>query len=65
MSSAGGATTYDDHGATAGLLEVRDLAFAYPDGRQVLYGVDLTVTPGERVAILGPTAPARRPWCCT
>jgi len=39
---------------TAGLLEVRDLAFAYPDGRQVLYGVDLTVTPGERVAILGP-----------
>jgi len=37
-----------------GLLEVHDLAFAYPDGRQVLYAVDLTVTPGERVAILGP-----------
>jgi cobalt/nickel transport system ATP-binding protein len=37
-----------------GLLEVQDLAFAYPDGRQVLYGVNLTVTPGERVAILGP-----------
>ncbi len=38
----------------AGTLEVRSLAFAYPDGRQVLYGVDLSVAPGERVAILGP-----------
>ena len=37
-----------------GRLEVRDLAFAYPDGRQVLFGVNLTVAPGERVAILGP-----------
>ncbi|WP_420121222.1 energy-coupling factor ABC transporter ATP-binding protein [Nakamurella sp.] len=37
-----------------GLLEVSDLAFAYPDGRQVLFGVNLTVRPGERVAILGP-----------
>ena len=54
MSSAGADTTRDDHGATAGQLEVRDLAFAYPDGRQVLYGVDLVVTLGERVAILGP-----------
>ncbi len=39
---------------TQGMLEVDNLAFAYPDGRQVLYGVDFTVTPGERVAILGP-----------
>jgi cobalt/nickel transport system ATP-binding protein len=35
-------------------LEVRDLAYAYPDGRQVLYGVSLTVEAGERVAVLGP-----------
>ncbi len=35
-------------------LDVRDLAFAYPDGRQVLFGVDLRVQPGERVALLGP-----------
>jgi len=35
-------------------LSVRDLAFAYPDGRQVLYGVDLDVARGERVAMLGP-----------
>jgi cobalt/nickel transport system ATP-binding protein len=35
-------------------LAVRDLAFAYPDGHQALFGVDLTVGSGERVAILGP-----------
>ena len=38
----------------AGTLEIRDLAFAYPDGRQALFGVDLSVAAGERVAILGP-----------
>jgi cobalt/nickel transport system ATP-binding protein len=35
-------------------LQVRGLAFAYPDGHQALYGVDLTVHRGERVALLGP-----------
>jgi len=35
-------------------LEVRALAFAYPDGHQALFGVDFTVQPGERVALLGP-----------
>lgn len=35
-------------------LEVRDLAFAYPDGYQALFGVNLTVHRGERVALLGP-----------
>ena len=38
----------------AGTLEIRDLAFAYPDGQQALFGVDLSVAAGERVAILGP-----------
>ncbi|PUA80992.1 energy-coupling factor ABC transporter ATP-binding protein [Nocardioides currus] len=35
-------------------LDVRGLAFAYPDGHQALFGVDLHVHPGERVALLGP-----------
>ncbi|HEU4355522.1 MAG TPA: ABC transporter ATP-binding protein, partial [Actinomycetota bacterium] len=35
-------------------LEVRELAFAYPDGSQALFGVDLRVERGERVALLGP-----------
>jgi cobalt transport protein ATP-binding subunit len=33
---------------------VHGLAFAYPDGHQALYGIDLTVRRGERVALLGP-----------
>ncbi|NEM07225.1 ATP-binding cassette domain-containing protein [Geodermatophilus normandii] len=39
--------------APAALL-VEDLAFAYPDGHQALFGVDLRLDPGERVALLGP-----------
>jgi cobalt/nickel transport system ATP-binding protein len=35
-------------------LDVRGLAYAYPDGHQALYGVDLAVATGERVALLGP-----------
>ncbi|MGP3636097.1 cobalt ABC transporter ATP-binding protein, partial [Streptomyces sp. 24-1644] len=35
-------------------LEVSGLAYAYPDGHQALFGVDLTVERGERVALLGP-----------
>ncbi|MFD7894257.1 energy-coupling factor ABC transporter ATP-binding protein [Streptomyces sp. NPDC059743] len=35
-------------------LEVSGLAYAYPDGHQALFGVDLTVGRGERVALLGP-----------
>ncbi|WP_137988863.1 energy-coupling factor ABC transporter ATP-binding protein [Streptomyces vilmorinianum] len=35
-------------------LDVRGLAYAYPDGHQALFGVDLAVERGERVALLGP-----------
>ncbi|MEU4833710.1 ABC transporter ATP-binding protein [Streptosporangium sp. NPDC023615] len=35
-------------------LEVSRLAYAYPDGTQALFGVDLRVERGERVALLGP-----------
>ena len=40
--------------ASRRVLDVRDLAFAYPDGHQALFGVDLHVHRGERVALLGP-----------
>jgi len=36
------------------VLDVRGLAYAYPDGHQALYGVDLRLDRGERVAMLGP-----------
>ncbi|HCB04651.1 MAG TPA: ATP-binding cassette domain-containing protein [Nocardioides sp.] len=39
---------------TTPVLDVRGLAFAYPDGHQALFGVDLHVHRGERVAMLGP-----------
>ncbi|MDQ3616928.1 MAG: energy-coupling factor ABC transporter ATP-binding protein [Actinomycetota bacterium] len=39
---------------TAPVLDVQGLAYAYPDGHQALFGVDLHVHRGERVALLGP-----------
>jgi cobalt/nickel transport system ATP-binding protein len=35
-------------------LRVHELAYAYPDGTQALFGVNLTIARGERVALLGP-----------
>jgi cobalt/nickel transport system ATP-binding protein len=35
-------------------VEVRDLDFSYPDGRQALSGISMRVEPRERVALLGP-----------
>jgi cobalt/nickel transport system ATP-binding protein len=35
-------------------VSVSGVAYAYPDGRQALFGVDLEVGHGERVAVLGP-----------
>jgi cobalt/nickel transport system ATP-binding protein len=39
---------------TAPVLDIRGLAHAYPDGHQALFGVDLRLERGERVALLGP-----------
>jgi cobalt/nickel transport system ATP-binding protein len=36
------------------MLAVSSLSFAYPDGRQALRGIDLSLAAGERVALLGP-----------
>ncbi|HXT42758.1 MAG TPA: CbiX/SirB N-terminal domain-containing protein [Pseudonocardiaceae bacterium] len=35
-------------------IEMRDVDFAYPDGRQALSGVSMRIDFGERVALLGP-----------
>jgi cobalt/nickel transport system ATP-binding protein len=35
-------------------LLIEELAFAYPDGNQALFGVNLKINKGERVALLGP-----------
>jgi len=35
-------------------VDIRDVHFAYPDGRKALRGVDLRIEHGQRVALLGP-----------
>ncbi|MEU4741899.1 ABC transporter ATP-binding protein [Actinosynnema sp. NPDC023658] len=48
----GGAAVEPQRSAPA--LVVERLAYAYPDGHQALFGIDLRVERGERVAVLGP-----------
>jgi ATP-binding cassette, subfamily C, bacterial CydD len=38
-----------------GAIVARELRFAYDGGSEVLSGIDLTVEPGERVALIGPS----------
>jgi cobalt/nickel transport system ATP-binding protein len=39
---------------TGPVLELGDVSYRYPDGHEALCNIDLTVEPGERIAILGP-----------
>lgn len=36
-------------------VAVSDVRYAYTEGRDVLHGIDLTVAPGERLAMVGPS----------
>jgi cobalt transport protein ATP-binding subunit len=36
------------------VIRIRELTFAYPDGRQALNDIDLNVNPGEKIAVVGP-----------
>ena len=50
MTAVGQPATADtDRGGPPPSLQISRLAFAYPDGHQALYGVDLTIRRGERV----------------
>ena len=35
------------------VIEIRNLSFSYPDGKQALAGINLLVQPGEKVALVG------------
>ncbi|MFI6934689.1 ABC transporter ATP-binding protein [Streptomyces sp. NPDC050287] len=56
---AGAPRADEDHGSPAApaddRIDVTDVRYAYDRGRQVLHGVDLTVRPGERLAVVGPS----------
>jgi ABC-type multidrug transport system fused ATPase/permease subunit len=47
--AADGATPSDER------IDVRDVRFAYRDDHDVLRGVDLSLRPGERLAVVGPS----------
>lgn len=46
-------TTYEQQGAA--VLECKDVSFSYPDGKQVLKHISLTLEQGKTYALVGPT----------
>jgi ABC-type transport system involved in cytochrome bd biosynthesis fused ATPase/permease subunit len=35
------------------LIHIEQLAYRYPDGKQALHGIDITVMAGEKIALVG------------
>jgi ATP-binding cassette subfamily B protein len=54
VRDAGGVAA-DDHPAKIGRIELVGVEFRYGDGPPVLHSIDLTVEPGETIALVGPT----------
>ncbi|MFF4523652.1 ABC transporter ATP-binding protein [Streptomyces bluensis] len=44
-------------------IDVTGVRYAYDRGGEVLHGVDLTVTPGERLAVVGPSGAGKSTLC--
>lgn len=36
------------------IIEIKDLSYTYPDGKQALNGISLIIQAGEKIALLGP-----------
>lgn len=36
------------------IIEIKDLSYTYPDGKQALSGISLIIQAGEKIALLGP-----------
>ncbi|MGZ4676528.1 MAG: ABC transporter ATP-binding protein [Acidimicrobiia bacterium] len=54
---------HDEPPVTPAEVEVRGVDFSYPIGDPVLVGLDLTIAPGEIVALVGPTGCGKSTLC--
>ncbi|MFF0297178.1 ABC transporter ATP-binding protein [Kitasatospora sp. NPDC004614] len=55
LAAAPAPTPTADREPTDDRIRVTDVRYAYPDGPDVLHGLDLDLRPGERLAVVGPS----------
>ncbi|MFG2695593.1 ABC transporter ATP-binding protein [Kitasatospora sp. NPDC048407] len=55
LAAAPTPTPTADREPTDDRIRVTDVRYAYPDGPDVLHGLDLDLRPGERLAVVGPS----------